>query len=96
MMITPQSLVLWASVLAAISALGGALFKIHNWYLKQEKQDEEIAEIKLEIAGIKQEQGLICKGMLAALDGLEQLGCNHIVPTTKEELGEHLNNKAHE
>ncbi len=58
-------------------------------YLKQEKQD---AEIK----AIKEEQRVMCKGVLACLDGLEQLGCNHSVPKAKEALENHINEVAHQ
>lgn len=89
MMVTTGTIVGWAGLLAAISALLGALFKVHTWILRQEQQDKEIADIKAELK-------ILSKGMLASLDGLEQLGCNHIVPDTKNMLSEHINNKAHE
>ena len=62
--------------------------KIHKWFLKQEHQDEEIAQMKAE-------QRVLTTGVLACLDGLEQLGCNHSVPKAKNLLEEHLNEVAH-
>lgn len=78
-----------ASLLTAVITIFALIFKIHNWYLKQEKQD---AEIK----AIKEEQRVMCKGVLACLDGLEQLGCNHSVPKAKEALENHINEVAHQ
>lgn len=66
-----------------------ALLKVHKWFLKQEQQDKDIQHIK-------DEQRIMCSGLLACLDGLEQLGCNHSVPKTKEMLEEHINKIAHE
>ena len=36
-----------------------------------------------DIARLKEENQLICYGLSAALDGLEQLGANHSVPIAK-------------
>lgn len=89
-------MVVTLSTVVEISAFAGALifflnllFKLHSWIIRQEQQDKEIADIKAELR-------IISKGVYASLDGLEQLGCNHIVPSTKDELGRHVNDKAHE
>ena len=69
-------------------AIGGLLLKTHKWYLKQEQQEEELKRMK-------EENGIICYVLLAALDGLQQLGANGSVPEAKERLAKHLNNEAH-
>lgn len=89
MIIMASYIITIASLLTAVITIFALIFKIHNWYLKQEKQD---AEIK----AIKEEQRVMCKGVLACLDGLEQLGCNHSVPKAKEALENHINEVAHQ
>ena len=86
-----------ASLITAVTVIITALTKIHKWFLKQEKQDVEIKRIKEEdIPHLKEEQRIICTGVLACLDGLEQLGCNHSVPKAKAQLEEHINKVAHQ
>lgn len=48
-----------------------------------------------DIARLKEENQLICYGLSAALDGLEQLGANHSVPIAKNKLQKYLNEQAH-
>ena len=45
---------------------------------------------------LKAENCLLCHGIAACLDGLQQLGANHTVPIAKNELNKHLNKKAHD
>lgn len=77
-----------ASVITALGVILGLMLKIHKWYLKQEKQDEEIKQIK-------EEDTLICYALSACLDGLQQLGANHTVPIAKDKLDKFLNQQAH-
>ena len=77
-----------ASVITALGVILGLMLKIHKWYLKQEKQDEEIKQIK-------EEDTLICYALSACLDGLMQLGANHTVPDAKDKLDKFLNQQAH-
>ena len=76
------------SVVTSLLAVVTLLFKAHSWFENQNKQDKEIRMIK-------DEQRVICTGVLACLDGLEQLGCNHSVPKAKENLEKHINRVAH-
>ena len=78
-----------AAVLSAIIAIGGVVFAIYRWYLKQNKQNTEIQKMK-------EENTLLCFGISAALDGLIQLGANHNVTKAKEKLDKYLNQKAHD
>lgn len=84
-----NTVILVASLITSLILIGTTIGKIHTWFLKQEEQDTQIANIK-------KEQRILCKGISACLDGLEQLGCNHSVPVAKQELEEHLNDVAHE
>lgn len=77
-----------ASLLTALGVILGFVLKVHKWYLKQEKQDEEIKQIK-------EEDKLICYALSACLDGLMQLGANHTVPVVKDKLDKYLNQQAH-
>ena len=100
MFIDADTIILAGGVLAAVLAFGGIFVKIHRWIIKQEEQSKQIEELKAQheddIAHIKKENTLICYGLSACLDGLQQLGCNHTVPKAKEMLDKHLNQQAHE
>ena len=88
-----------ASLLTAIGVIVGFFVKLHNWYLKQENQDTEIKDLKelhtADLTRVKEENTLICFGLSACLDGLQQLGANHTVPVAKEKLDKYLNQQAH-
>ena len=89
MYIDANTIIMAASLLGAVAVLLGGLFSAYKWYLKQNKQDEDIAKIK-------EEQCLLTYGILACLDGLEQLGCNHKVTEAKGKFDKYINKKAHE
>lgn len=100
MYIDANTIITGGAVLGAILAIGGVVFGAYRWYLKQEHQSTQIAELKEQheedIAHIKKENTLICFALSACLDGLLQLGCNHSVPEAKAALDKHLNLQAHE
>ena len=77
-----------AEIISALTIISSVIFACYRWYLKQNKQDEDIK-------AIKEENTLICFALRACLDGLEQLGANHTVPVAKEKLEKHLNILAH-
>ena len=84
-----QTIITAAAIVSALLLLGGILFKAYKWYL-------EMQELREEIKRIKTEDSILCTGMFACLDGLEQLGANSVVTKTKAKLNEHLNYQAHE
>ncbi len=86
--INSQTILLIAEIVSAIVVIFGVIFAIYRWYLKQNKQD-------IDIAKIKEENTLICFALSACLDGLSQLGANHTVPVAKEKLDKYLNQQAH-
>lgn len=88
MYITWQTVITAGAVLAALSAIFGVFCTVYKWYLRQKQQD-------VEIKAIQEEQCLLTYGILACLDGLQQLGCNHTVPETRDRIEKHLNRKAH-
>ena len=81
-------LLILAEILGAGAVVFGAIFAVHKWVLKQNAQDVEIKELK-------EEQTVICYGVLAALKGLKEQGCNGPVTQAINEMEKHLNKKAH-
>lgn len=83
-----QTIITAAAVLAALTAVFGTLAKAHRWYLRQEQQSAEIAQLK-------RESNILCECMSACLDGLGQLGANHTVPAAKKKMDAYLRDAAH-
>ncbi len=77
-----------AALISAIGGIGGIVFGIYKWVIKQDRQDEEIKELR-------DEQTLICYGVLAALKGLKEQGCNGPVTEAINKFEKHLNVQAH-
>lgn len=77
-----------ASVITALGVIFGMIFAVYRWYLKQEKQDEDIK-------AIKEEQTLLTYGVLACLKGLKEQGCDGPVTTAINQIEKHINKQAH-
>lgn len=73
---------------AAIGGVLALILKFIHWVDRQKAQDLELKEIR-------EEMTVICFGLLAALDGLKQLGANGNVTKAHDKLDKHLNQKAH-
>lgn len=86
--ISADTIITIAAVITALGVIFGVIFAIYKWYLKQEKQDKDIAHIK-------EEDTLIVFALSACLDGLQQLGANHTVPIAKDKLDKYINQRAH-
>lgn len=86
--VSADTLITIAAVIGALSVIFGVVFAVYRWYLKQEKQDKDIARIK-------EEDTLIVFALSACLDGLQQLGANHTVPIAKDKLDKYINQRAH-
>ncbi len=86
--ISADTLITIAAVIGALGVIFGVVFAVYRWYLKQEKQDKDIAHIK-------EEDTLIVFALSACLDGLQQLGANHTVPIAKDKLDKYINQRAH-
>lgn len=99
MTITPQDIITWGSVLGVLGAVIAAIFKVVRWVDRQKEQDKEIQAIKEAHAkddqAVEEELTVICFGLLAALDGLKQLGANGNVTKAHDALEKHMNKKAH-
>ena len=87
--ITADTIVRAAALLTALSVIGGVLVWCLKFVERQKKQDKEIA-------AIRQEQTLICYGILACLKGLKEQGCNGPVTEALDKIERHLNKAAHE
>lgn len=89
MYISTTTIINVAALVTALITIGGILFSIFKWFQKQKQQD-------IDISSIKEENTLLCYGLMACLDGLQQLGANHTVPVAKDKLEKYLNQKAHD
>ena len=89
MTITAQGIITAGAVVAALVMLLKYLAKVYDLVKHQKEQDENIK-------AIKKEQSITTEAMLACLDGLQQLGANHIVPEAKAKLASYINEKAHQ
>ena len=98
--ITADTIITAGAVLAAVTAICGALIALYKRSKKPDENSKLIAELKAQheddIKHIKKENTLVCYALSACLDGLLQLGCNHTVPDAKLKLDKHLNQQAHE
>ena len=77
-----------AATITALGVVFCAIFAVHKWFLKQEKQDADIN-------AIKEEQTILTQGILACLQGLHEQGCNGPVTAAIERIETHLNKQAH-
>ena len=87
--ISSEDIVAAAAVVTAIASILGLVFALYRWYLRQNRDTEEIKKLK-------RENALICYALSACLDGLMQLGANHSVPTVKDKLDKYINQTAHD
>lgn len=86
--VSADTIITIAAVIGALGVIFGVVFAVYRWYLKQEKQDKDLAHIK-------EEDTLIVFALSACLDGLLQLGANHTVPIAKDKLDKYINQRAH-
>ena len=77
-----------ASVITALGVILGVILSVHKWYLKQEKQDDDIKVIK-------EEQSILTQGVLACLKGLKEQGCDGPVTLAIEKIESYFNQQAH-
>ena len=89
MYIEVNTIIMAASLLTALVAIFSAIFAVYRWYLKQNKQDEEIEKMKAE-------QCLLTYGNLACLKGLKEQGCNGPVTEAIDKIEKHINKQAHD
>ena len=78
-----------ATLITALTVIGGVLIAGYNFYLRQKKQDEELAAIRSELQ-------ILCFAVKACLSGLKEQGCNGPVTQALDVLEKHLNKLAHQ
>ncbi len=78
-----------AKLAASLIFLGGLVLAIYKFYFRSKEQTEQIKQIK-------EEQTLICYGILCCLKGLKEQGCNGPVTEALDKLEKHLNKAAHD
>lgn len=97
--LTWQSLITAAGVAGAVGALAALFAKLVRWVDRQKKQDAEIAALKKQhrddLTALEAELTLITYGLLAALKGLKEQGCNGPVSEAVQKIEKYLNNAAH-
>lgn len=84
-----ETLIELAALLTALGVIGGAALWAVKFVAQQKKQDKELA-------AIRQEQTVICYGVMACLKGLKEQGCDGPVTAALDKLEKHLNQAAHE
>lgn len=89
MYIDVNTVITAASLITAVVAIFSVIFAVYRWYLRQNKQDEEIKKMK-------SEQCLLTYGVLACLKGLKEQGCNGPVTEAIDKIEKHINKQAHE
>ena len=88
MTVTTETIITAASIITSLVVIFGAIFTLFRWYLKQEKQDRDIKDIK-------EEQLILTIGVLACLKGLAEQGCDGPVTDAIASIEAHINKQAH-
>lgn len=100
MTISAQNIITAASLMAAIIAIAGYVFKARDWVKHQNEQDGRLKKLEdrhqQDIKDVREECQLIIYGVLACLKGLKEQGCNGPVSEAINKFEKHLNQKAHE
>lgn len=81
--VTWQTIVTMGAVVGAFVLLVTYFVKVVKWVGHQKEQD-------IEIQFLKMEQGLMLRGILAALKGLQEKGCNGPVTEMIHEIEQFL------
>lgn len=87
--INADRLIALAELVTALGVIGGVVLWCIKFVQRSKRQHEELK-------AIRQEQTLICYGLLACLQGLKEQGCNGPVTEAMNRIEEHLNQAAHD
>lgn len=100
MTITWQSIITAGAVTGALVTIITLLVKLVRWIDRQKAQDTEIKALQAkhdkDIKALQHEQTLAIYGILAALKGLKEQGCNGPVTEAINKIDKYLNKKAHD
>ena len=97
--VTWQSIVTAGAVCGALATIITLLVKFVRWVDRQKRQDADIKALQerhdKDIKALQHEQTLAIYGILAALKGLQEQGCNGPVTEAVSKIEKYLNQKAH-
>ena len=95
-----SSLLTASAVIGAITAIAAYFTKLVRWVDRQQKQNNEIQQLKQthaeDVQIIMREQTMLTYGILACLKGLQEQGCNGPVTEAVHKIEQYLNERAHE
>ena len=98
--LTWQSIITAGAVVGALVTIITLLVKLVRWVDKQQKQDTDIKDLRdkhdKDIKALQHEQTLVVYGILAALKGLQEKGCNGPVTEAINKIEKYLNQRAHD
>ena len=80
---------------AVIGSVGVLLGILLNRLFDRLNRRDVVVRLENRVEQQEAENCLLCYGLAACLDGLNQLGANHDVPKAKDRLDKYLNKKAH-
>lgn len=99
-MLIPTLVTEGASLFASGAVILGALWTAFKFFHRQQMQDHDLEMLRVQhnddIRIIRKEQQMLCYGVLACLEGLQQKGCDGNVTKAHEALEKHLNDAAHD
>ncbi len=99
MEITVDSIILLSKLIGALGIILGVVIAFVKWLSKQEKQSEDIKELKEhhdeDLKTVQEELCVVNYAVLASLDALIQSGYNGKVTEAHDKLQKHINKKAH-
>lgn len=97
--ITWQGITLAVAIVTTVKVLWDTLTSMVHRFERDKEQDSEIKALRekeeKDILDIQAEQAIIVMGILAALKGLKEQGCNGPVTEAIAAIEEHINRKAH-
>ena len=111
MYIDGNTVIEFSKVLAAVISIGGVFFGVLKWLKKRKETSEKVEALEAkettdveqlkemhnkDMQSLQNELCVMSYGLLAALDGLKQLGCNGEVTEAHNKLSKHLNKQAHD
>lgn len=98
--LTWQSIITAGAVVGALVTIITLLARLVRWVDKLQAKDADIKALQAkhdeDIKSLQHEQTLIVYGVLAALKGLREQGCNGPVTEAIDKIEKYLNQKAHD
>lgn len=88
MVITADGIIKFASLFAALCALGTTIISVYKVFAQNRKQSQVIKSIQ-------EEQTVICYGLRGALQGLIEQGCDGPCKEALAMMDKHLTEAAH-